>query len=121
MRVIRFSVVVLAVLCPSLLAQAQPNHEYPETGTVRFLVFTMGTFKNTQYVITTSHAIYRAQCTLFKSDQPQEPDCSFDHKTIEDGSRISFKIDGDTLVLPASDGEGEQRLLIDRTTMNPYP
>lgn len=125
MRVVRFSFAKTAILGLSLfltpLAQSQQSPIYPQTGTVKLLVFGMGTFKNTEYVITTNHAIYRAQCTPFKSDQPQEPDCSFDHKPIADGAIVSFRKEGDSLLLPAGEQASEQRLLIVRTELNPYP
>lgn len=125
MRATRFTAIRIAILgllpFPILLAQSQQTSAYPETGTVKLLVSNIGTLRDTQYLITTSHAIYRVQCTRFKSDKSQEPDCSFDHTAITSGSTISFRIQDDSLWLPADDQGHEQQLLISTTELNPYP
>jgi hypothetical protein len=114
-------IAVLGVLmCFTPLAQSQQGSAYPETGTVKLFVSGMGTFKNSEYMITTNHAIYWAQCTHLK-DKSREPDCSFNRKTIANGDTINFRVESDSLILPPGEKGKEQQLPVRRTELNPYP
>jgi hypothetical protein len=124
MQAVKFSLCRIALLgvmiSYSLLTQSQQGSTYPEIGTVKLFVFSMGTFKNVEYMITTNHAIYWAQCTHLK-DKSQEPDCVFNGKIIANGDSINFRVESDSLILPLGEQGKEQRLPVRRTELNPYP
>jgi len=125
MQTVRFSVTPIAVLGALMFSapptQSQQGSVYPETGTVKLLVFSMGTFKNTEYTVATNHAIYRAQCTQVKKDGSREPECSFNGKTITNGDTVNFRVENDFLMLPPGEQGKEQQLPILQTELHPYP
>lgn len=118
---IRSSLFIFCIACATLSAATQQADKYPETSKVTLYVGGTGTHKQTYYELKTQSRMYWAACTHFKKGTFMDPDCAYMGKPISQDDQLRFRVDKDTIVIPANDKGKEEKLLITKVGFYPSP